>query len=224
VLNEDISKLQSQVNKLKQKCDAQEEQLQKSERRAENSASIAAEESSKRNGVLEFIRFLDNELKSIAIRVPNDAADSLKALQSHSERFLTGQGIHPPEVTGAGRHATAHQRSASMGSLVLFQDGSTGNAGSSAASLTSESPCHRIMENSSRANGDFAPKLSTHGEVQLIEQFEPGVYVTLIQLRDGTKVFKRVRFSKRRFAEQQAEEWWRENQERVFRKYSHPAN
>jgi len=134
------------------------------------------------------------QLKSIAIRVPNDAADSLKALQSHSERFLTGQGIHPPEVTGAGRHATAHQRSASMGSLVLFQDGSTGNAGSSAASLTSESPCHRIMENSSRANGDFAPKLSTHGEVQLIEQFEPGVYVTLIQLRDGTKVFKRVRF------------------------------
>jgi hypothetical protein len=30
--------------------------------------------------------------------------------------------------------------------------------------------------------------------------------------------------SKRRFAEQQAEEWWRENQERVFRKYNHPAN
>ncbi|KAG2617793.1 PH, RCC1 and FYVE domains-containing protein 1-like [Panicum virgatum] len=224
VLNEDITKLQSQVNKLKQKCDAQEEQLQKSERRAENSASIAAEESSRRNGVLEFIRFLDNELKSIADRVPSDAADSLKALQSHSERFLTGQGIHPPEVTGADRHATAHQRSASMGSLVLSQDGSTGNAGSSAASLTSESPCHRIMENSSRANGDFAPKLNTHGEVQLIEQFEPGVYVTLIQLRDGTKVFKRVRFSKRRFAEQQAEEWWRENQERVFRKYSHPTN
>jgi hypothetical protein len=47
---------------LKQKCDAQEEQLQKAERRAENSASIAAEESSRRNGVLEFIRFLDNEV------------------------------------------------------------------------------------------------------------------------------------------------------------------
>jgi len=27
--------------------------------------------------------------------------------------------------------------------------------------------------------------------------------------------------SKRRFAEQQAEEWWKENQERVFKKYSH---
>ncbi|CAN6341219.1 unnamed protein product [Urochloa humidicola] len=220
VLNEDISKLQSQVNKLKQKCDAQEEQLQKSERRAENSASTAAEESSKRNAVLEFIRFLDNELKSIADRVPSDAADSLKALHSHAERFLTGQGVHPLEVTGASGHGMAHQRSSSMGNLVSSQDGSSGML----ASLASESPCHRIMENNSRANGDFAPKLGTHGEVQLIEQFEPGVYVTLIQLRDGTKVFKRVRFSKRRFAEQQAEEWWRENQERVFRKYSHPAN
>uniref|UniRef100_A0A0A9CB76 Uncharacterized protein n=1 Tax=Arundo donax TaxID=35708 RepID=A0A0A9CB76_ARUDO len=234
VLNEDISKLQSQINKLRHKCEAQEEQLQKSERRAENSASIAAEESSRRNGLLEFISFIDNELKSVADSVPSDVADSLKTLQSQSERFLTGQSSHPPEVPGpsgheqpgltSGLHGKGHHKSASMGNLVMSQGGSTGNAGSSAACITSESPCHRILENNSKANGDFAPKYSTHGEVQLIEQFEPGVYVTLIQLRDGTKVFKRVRFSKRRFAEQQAEEWWRENQERVFRKYNHPTN
>ncbi|KAJ0792979.1 putative brevis radix (BRX) domain-containing protein [Helianthus annuus] len=29
---------------------------------------------------------------------------------------------------------------------------------------------------------------------EVIEQFEPGVYVTLIQLSNGTKIFKRVRF------------------------------
>ncbi|XP_062180310.1 PH, RCC1 and FYVE domains-containing protein 1-like isoform X1 [Phragmites australis] len=232
VLNEDISKLQSQVNKLKQKCEAQEEQLQKSERRAEHSASIAAAESSRRNDVLEFIRFLDNELRSIADRMPSDIADSLKTLRSHSERFLTGQSRHPPEVPGPSGHeqpglssggGTTCHKSISMGNLVMSQDGSTGNASGSAVSMSSESPCHRIIENGSRANGDFAPRYGTHGEVQLIEQFEPGVYVTLIQLRDGTKVFKRVRFSKRRFAENQAEEWWRENQERVFRKYNHPT-
>lgn len=129
------------------------------------------------------------QLKSIADRVPSDAADGLKALQNHSERFLAEQGVRPLEATGM------HRKCASIGNLVMSQDGSAGNASSSAASLASESPCHRIMENSSRANGDLAPKLGgTHGEVQLIEQFEPGVYVTLIQLRDGTKVFKRVRF------------------------------
>lgn len=128
------------------------------------------------------------QLKSIADRVPSDAVDSLKTLQNHSERFLTEQGIRRLEVTGT------HRKSASIGSFAISQDGTIGHASSSAASLTSESPCHRIMENSSRANGDLAPKLGTHGEVQLVEQFEPGVYVTLIQHRDGTKVFKRVRF------------------------------
>ena len=139
-------------------------------------------------GVLNVSRPFILQLKSIADRVPSDAADNLKTLQNHSARFLTEQGIRPLEVTGM------HRKSASIGNLVMSQDGSTGNASSSAVSLASESPCHRIMENSSRANGDLGPKLGTHGEVQLIEQFEPGVYVTLIQLRDGTKVFKRVRF------------------------------
>jgi hypothetical protein len=69
-----------------------------------------------------------------------------------------------------------------------------GNLDGAGFSLASESPCHRVMDGNGKAPGDFAPKYGTHGEVQLIEQFEPGVYVTLIQLRDGTKVFKRVRF------------------------------
>lgn len=29
---------------------------------------------------------------------------------------------------------------------------------------------------------------------EVIEQFEPGVYVTLVQLTNGTKIFKRVKF------------------------------
>lgn len=136
--------------------------------------------------------------------MPCDIADSLKTLQSHSERFLKGQSSHPPEVTGStghelprlssGLHDIAHHRSTSTGNLAMSQDGSSGNASSSGISMASESPCHRIMENNARAQADFAPRYGTHGEVQLIEQFEPGVYVTLMQLRDGTKVFKRVRF------------------------------
>ncbi|CAL0329577.1 unnamed protein product [Lupinus luteus] len=57
------------------------------------------------------------------------------------------------------------------------------------------------------------------GETQVIEQFERGVFVTLILRPDGIKVFKRVRFSKRRFTESEAEEWWNQNKGRVLRKY-----
>ncbi|XP_022871405.1 protein BREVIS RADIX-like [Olea europaea var. sylvestris] len=60
----------------------------------------------------------------------------------------------------------------------------------------------------------------SEGRKEVIEQFEPGVYVTLVQLVDGTKLFKRIRFSKRWFAEQQAEECWKENKDRLRKKYS----
>lgn len=93
---------------------------------------------------------------------------------------------------GSGRYDLANHRSGTIGYLVMPQDG--GSASGSAISLTSESPSHRVMENHAKVHNDFVPKHGTHGEVQLIEQFEPGVYVTLIQLKDGTKVFKRVRF------------------------------
>nr|CAB3488745.1 unnamed protein product [Digitaria exilis] len=57
-------------------------------------------------------------------------------------------------------------------------------------------------------------------EAEWIEQYEPGVYLTLVSLRDGTKELKRVRFSRRRFGEHQAESWWNDNREKVYDKYN----
>lgn len=54
----------------------------------------------------------------------------------------------------------------------------------------------------------------------LFEATTPGDH--LFMVHSSTIFF--FLFSKRRFAEQQAEEWWRENQERVFKKYNHPTN
>ncbi|KAG8084611.1 hypothetical protein GUJ93_ZPchr0010g9191 [Zizania palustris] len=53
-----------------------------------------------------------------------------------------------------------------------------------------------------------------------IEQYEPGVYITLATLLDGTRDLKRVRFSRRRFGEHQAERWWNENREKVYERYN----
>jgi hypothetical protein len=144
------------------------------------------------------------QLKGIVDKLPVDAADSMKALQMKTQSLLREQSCHPSELMnpmerdhlhlssgGSGRYDLVTHKSGG-GYLTVSQDGSS--ASGSAISITSESPSHRFMENSAKAHGDFAPKHGTHGEVQLIEQFEPGVYVTLIQLKDGTKVFKRVRF------------------------------
>ncbi|KAF2294334.1 hypothetical protein GH714_009384 [Hevea brasiliensis] len=61
---------------------------------------------------------------------------------------------------------------------------------------------------------------SNEFEAEWIEQYEPDVYITLVALRDGTRDLKRVRFSRRRFTEQQAETWWSENRENVYEKYN----
>ncbi|CAI9775058.1 unnamed protein product [Fraxinus pennsylvanica] len=57
-------------------------------------------------------------------------------------------------------------------------------------------------------------------EVEWIEQYELGVRVTLVALQDGSRDVKRVRFSRRRFSEIQAETWWSENRENVYNKYN----
>ncbi|RDX86598.1 PH, RCC1 and FYVE domains-containing protein 1, partial [Mucuna pruriens] len=62
-------------------------------------------------------------------------------------------------------------------------------------------------------------RIGKQGEIQVIEKFEHGVYVALMLRSDGIKMFKQVKFSKRRFTANQAEEWWNQNKGRVLRYY-----
>lgn len=48
---------------------------------------------------------------------------------------------------------------------------------------------HSIAEGGGRPS-----RVPSMGRREIIEQFEPGIYVTLIQLSTGSKIFKRVRF------------------------------
>ncbi|KAI3496446.1 hypothetical protein L1887_38810 [Cichorium endivia] len=57
-------------------------------------------------------------------------------------------------------------------------------------------------------------------EGEFIEQYEPGVYIYLVYLPDGTTDLTKVRFSRRKFSEHQAERWWSENRERVYKRYN----
>ncbi|XP_072983554.1 PH, RCC1 and FYVE domains-containing protein 1-like isoform X2 [Typha latifolia] len=183
------------------------------------------------------------KLRDMADKLPPEVGDNLKALQIQAEALLRDNRISASEISpllAADSMEQDHRHLSSEGAIDLTDQKITNNGeksellqastgGSSlhfrkpSATDIEETAAHQNAENTSKIPPDFAPRYGSHGEVQLIEQFEPGVYVTLVQLRDGTKVFKRVRFSKRRFAEQQAEVWWKENQVRVFKKYNNPS-
>ncbi|WOK96844.1 hypothetical protein Cni_G05552 [Canna indica] len=77
----------------------------------------------------------------------------------------------------------------------------------------------------SDSNGSSSSSLACNGnntlseEAEWVEQAEPGVYFTVSCLPGGDKCLKRVRFSRKRFSEQQAEKWWAENRLRLQEKY-----
>ncbi|KAJ8774239.1 hypothetical protein K2173_009670 [Erythroxylum novogranatense] len=56
-------------------------------------------------------------------------------------------------------------------------------------------------------------------EAEWVEEDEPGVYITIRQLADGTRELRRVRFSRERFGEVHAKLWWEQNRERIQVQY-----
>ncbi|XVE57324.1 hypothetical protein DITRI_Ditri04bG0082100 [Diplodiscus trichospermus] len=72
---------------------------------------------------------------------------------------------------------------------------------------------------SSRDEASVSVSNASEIEAEWVEQDEPGVYITIRQLADGTRELRRVRFSRERFGEVNAKQWWEENRERIQTQY-----
>lgn len=150
------------------------------------------------------------KLKDMAGKLPAEVEDNLQALQIEAESLLKSNRSCGSQMSASlAMDSSEHDQSnlANEGvvdvhdprmenhgdELELLQNSTEGNAPHRLA-VTREATSSHGVETSSRSSGNSTPRYSSHGEVQLIEQFEPGVYVTVAQLQDGTKVFKQVRF------------------------------
>ncbi|XP_010542404.1 PREDICTED: protein Brevis radix-like 3 [Tarenaya hassleriana] len=56
-------------------------------------------------------------------------------------------------------------------------------------------------------------------ETEWVEQDEPGVYITIRALPDGSRELRRVRFSREKFGETNARLWWEQNRGRIQQQY-----
>lgn len=72
---------------------------------------------------------------------------------------------------------------------------------------------------SSRDEASVSVSNASDMEAEWVEQDEPGVYITIRQLADGTRELRRVRFSREMFGENRAKLWWEENRERIQAQY-----
>lgn len=72
---------------------------------------------------------------------------------------------------------------------------------------------------SSRDEASVSISNASDIESEWIEEDEPGVYITIRQLVDGTRELRRVRFSREKFGEVHAKLWWETNRDRIQAQY-----
>ncbi|CAN6543587.1 unnamed protein product [Malus baccata var. baccata] len=269
LLNQEVLKLRSRVESLRQRCDRQELELQNSSKKVQEAMALAADESAKSKAAKEVIKSLTAQLKDLAERLPPGVYDIETIKQALLPNGLEPNGINYPDA-----NEEQHSRSTSISSSYLISSlgidsattngnhgptlspkgqlgtnetivqhsrgpltpngminspdklpnggGSFETVGSSASETVDgrESGPFRDGENGARSMNSPSPANGNTVEAEWIEQYEPGVYITLVALRDGTRDLKRVRFSRRRFGEHQAQIWWSENREKVYEKYN----
>ncbi|KAK3140979.1 hypothetical protein QOZ80_5AG0408510 [Eleusine coracana subsp. coracana] len=261
LLKQEVERLHAQVDNLRNRCELQELELQKSGKKVQEAMTLVAEESAKSKAAKEVIKSLTAQLKDMAERLPPEHCaynvsetkqiHVTNGIESHVVNYSSMNGIHQPrnELLGASvAHSPNSGRSSHSNGIYASE-----NSDCSTHSLRITSPHEpelpnrrtrsssdeMLMTGSSRMDDNMSidarslqnseDGYKSRGTVSLpnnqaqaewIEQYEPGVYITLTTLRDGTRDLKRVRFSRRRFGEHQAENWWNENREKVYEKYN----
>ncbi|XP_014513764.1 PH, RCC1 and FYVE domains-containing protein 1 isoform X1 [Vigna radiata var. radiata] len=262
LLNQEVQKLHAQVEGLRQRCELQELELQRSAKKTEEAMLLAAEESAKCKAAKEVIKSLTAQLKDLAEKLPPGVYDTENIRPAYLPNGLEPNGIHYPDSNGEQQHSAESISGSSLASMglesSLLNRTARNSPGTNGTNLHQQirSPVISNGTNSypdvklpngggviqagsgstaddGRDSGNFhndesglksrnaVPAANTNQiEAEWIEQYEPGVYITLVALRDGTRDLKRVRFSRRRFGEHQAETWWSENRDKVYERYN----
>ncbi|KAI9087456.1 hypothetical protein K1719_030596 [Acacia pycnantha] len=246
ILNQEVSKMHKQIRSLKQKNETRDKEIQKLQKNVEEATSLAGEIYSKHQVENEFIKSIKDQLKEMTNRLPPEVSgcNSLKIMHDQAEDFL--RKIAESETPS---YLPSNLQSDQLNATtdITASDGDTAKPrelkpedNEDAAGIDSSQDGGKVQESNgpstSSGGAEVPPQSSEHGsgslnssrprieeETETDEQFAPGVFVTLIVRPGGNKIFKRVRFSKRRFDEQQAEEWWSKNKDKVVRTYSPSA-
>ncbi|KFK21924.1 hypothetical protein AALP_AAs63887U000400 [Arabis alpina] len=227
VINLEMTRLQSQVKNLKQKCDNQGTEIQKLKKTAREASELAVKHSSKHKAATEVMKSVAEHLRELKEKLPPEVSkcEAFESMNSQAEAYLNASEASEtslPTTLGTLQRDTTRcantqdqnmkEQSSSNGSTSMSQEPSNTSETTSQPMDSPRQPTEGLSS---------SPSSSKTGGKELIEQFEPGVYVTYVLHKNGGKIFRRVRFSKRRFDAHQAEEWWSSKKDRLLKRYSH---
>ncbi|KAI5078096.1 hypothetical protein GOP47_0007920 [Adiantum capillus-veneris] len=228
-LANEVAKLRSQVENLTRRCQLQDAELKRSAKQLQEAFNIAEEEAAKSKAAKDVIKSLTVQLKGMTERVPGDMYHHNRlapATSSVIEAPTTVRNVYGSAgVNGANRHYASQESSnvTSNGATPFHASDGHGygrGPATPASSRTSNDTfdTHHRSENATRGSS-HPPESDYEPGVEWVEQDEAGVYITLVSLPGGGRDLKRVRFSRKRFSEKQAELWWQENKARIHELY-----
>ncbi|VAH85286.1 unnamed protein product [Triticum turgidum subsp. durum] len=204
---QEVLSLKSQVDNLTRKSQHLELELERTTKQLKEAIAIAGEETAKCKAAKEVIKSLTVQLKGMAERLPGGVAKNGKLPP------LPGIPI-PSDISAIVTESLGSP--GSSGEQEQISDGPNGLLVSNGSSSVRNKAGHPEMTN----NGSVPPDAESQHEAEWVEQDEPGVYITLTALPGGARDLKRVRFSRKRFSETQAEQWWQGNRARVYQQYN----
>ncbi|XP_043719983.1 PH, RCC1 and FYVE domains-containing protein 1-like isoform X1 [Telopea speciosissima] len=210
-LSQEVLQLRAQVENLTRKAQLQEVELERTAKQLKEAIAIAGEETAKCKAAKEVIKSLTAQLKDMAERLPLGAVRNSKPPSFCSSPASVD--VSAASIDRLSSPATSHEPETNGANNIVLSNGSgtTSNRNSSHSRL--------VHSEATTRNGNRTEAEPNH-EAEWVEQDEPGVYITLTSLPGGVKDLKRVRFSRKRFSEKQAEQWWAENRERVYKQYN----
>ncbi|CAA3029559.1 PH, RCC1 and FYVE domains-containing 1-like isoform X1 [Olea europaea subsp. europaea] len=199
-LIEEIEKLKSQAENLQKLYRIRKEKIKENRQKTEEAWSLAKEEAAKSKAAKEVIQALTSRILAVSekfssARVEEDLPIAVLACMPHE--------VEQPE--------DKHFESLSSSPIVFSNK-------------------LRYLRNGDSHDGIRSLRESCAGrdsektgveplKVEWVEQYQPGVYITFVTLPNGQTGLKRVRFSRKKFAENEAKRWWDENQQIVCRNY-----
>lgn len=239
-LVQEIIKLKSQVENLTRRCQVQDTELKHSAHQLHEAINIAGEETAKCKAAKDVIKSLTAQLKGMTEHLPGDL--------NHYDRLATvplfgtsvpvaaarpwSDGLLTPVMNGTNRlqgHSNAPHVPNTTANGTAPYTGSDGPIHGYVRGVSPQVPsrlsddrldAHLRSEDGTRLL-NYTPAENGHEVgMEWIEQDEQGVYITFVSLSEGGRYLKRVRFSRKRFSEKQAELWWQENKARVHEQYN----
>ncbi|CAL9775133.1 unnamed protein product [Musa acuminata subsp. burmannicoides] len=206
-ISQEVLKLRAQVN-LQCKASRLKEILNEGTRRVDMKIGLNLHGAKVEESFKTHTPYLSEELKDMAERLPVGAAENSEL--SSSASFNTSLD------SSSFSDATAEK----LSSMLTSREDANGSSEVLGSNGQSTIGSRNNLGTPVSRNGSKVIDADPSHETEWVEQDEPGVYITLTSLPEGARDLKRVRFSRKRFSEKQAEQWWAENRARVYEQYS----